>query len=281
MDGRPVLAITTSTGRSIARATQSRGLGGGEPVHAAPFGEQVGDEDDRTAHVGQRFLDAAHEQGRHQAGEEAAGADDHRVELANGLRHDRMDRWLRLEPETAHLIAVLLPRIHLDLAARLRAVAVLGADRGRLHAHGPHTPAAAEQTAQSVHRREEVAAVLLHHRQQQIAAGVPGEPIVLLERGQPGEQHAPRLAFVARQRQRALQHVARRQHAQLVTQLSRAAAAVEHRDDRIDAQPGVALQSAKQAGQTGAAAETADVEIPQLHHGIVRCPRTAVTRRKT
>ena len=74
----------------------------------------------------------------------------------------------------------------------------------------PRQPSSA---AQPVDRRQEVAAVLLHHRQQQVAAGVPGQAIVLLERRQPREQHAARLAFVAGERERALEHVARRQHA--------------------------------------------------------------------
>ena len=100
-----------------------------------------------------------------------------------------------------------------------------------------------------------------------------GQPVVLFEHGQAGEQHTPRLTFVARERQGALQHVARRQHAELVTQLTRAAPAVEHRDDGVDAQPGIALQAAKETRQAGAAAEAADVEIPQLHHAD--CPSRA------
>ena len=87
----------------------------------------------------------------------------------------------------------------------------------------------------------------------------------VLERRQPRQQHAPRLGLVARQRQRALQHVARRQHAELVAQHAAAAAAVEHRDHGVEPQPRVALQAAQQAGQTGAAAEAADVELAELH----------------
>jgi len=93
---------------------------------------------------------------------------------------------------------------------------------------------APEQRPECVHRHEEVAAVLLHHRQQQVAARVPAETRVLLERRQPRQQHPPRLALVARQRERALQHVARRQHAELVAELARAAAAVEHRHHGVE-----------------------------------------------
>ena len=85
--------------------------------------------------------------------------------------------------------------------------------------------------------------------------------------GSRGEQHAPRFALVARERQRALQHVARRQHAELVAQLARTAAAVEHRHDGVDVQPGIGLEAAEQARQARAAAEAADVQGAQLHVG--------------
>ena len=250
----------------------ARRVGRGETGHAAPFGQQVGDENDRALHLRQGLLDAAHEQRRHQAGEEASGADEHGIELANGARDDRVDRRLRLEPQTPHLLTGLLSGIHLHLATRLRPVAVLRADGRRLHAHGPYAAAASEQPTQAIHRRQEVAAVLLHHGEQQIAAGVSGQAIVLLERRQPREQHAARLAFVARERQGALEHVAGGEHTQLVTQLPRAAAAVEHGHHGIHTQPRIVLEPAEQARKAGAAAEAADVEVPQLHRAIVRPP---------
>ena len=49
--GRAVLAITTSTGRPIASDDAAHRVGGGEAAHAAPFGQQVRDQDDRPAHV--------------------------------------------------------------------------------------------------------------------------------------------------------------------------------------------------------------------------------------
>ena len=49
------------------------------------------------------------------------------------------------------------------------------------------------------------------------------------------EQHAARLPLVAGQRERAPQHVARRQHAQLVAKLPRTPSAVEHRHHGVDA----------------------------------------------
>ena len=52
-----------------------------------------------------------------------------------------------------HLMAPRLPGVHLDLAARLVTVAVLGAHRRRLDADRPHAAPAAEQAAQAVHRR--------------------------------------------------------------------------------------------------------------------------------
>ena len=129
-------------------------------------------------------------------------------------------------------------------------------------------PAAAEQRAQPVDGREEVAAgVLLHHRKQQVAAGVARQPAVL-EHRQPRQQNRARLALVARQRQRALQHVARRQHAQLVAQLPRRPAAVEHGDDGVEIDPGIVLEAAEQARQAGAAAEAADLQDTQTHATI-------------
>ena len=241
-------------------------VGGGEAEHAAAFGQQVGDQDDRPLHLRQRLGDAADEEDRHQAGVEAAGADDHGVELGDRLRHRRMNRHRRLEPDPAHEPARRLPRIHFHLAARRRAVAVFRAHRRLLHADRPHPAAAAEQRAQPVDGVEKIAAVALHHRQQQVAAGVAAE-LGVLERRQARQQHAPRFAGVARQRQRALQDVAGRQHAELVAQLSGAAAAVEHRDDGVEVQPRVLLQAAEQARQSGAAAEAADVQLAQTHRG--------------
>ncbi len=91
----------------------------------------------------------------------------------------------------------------------------------------------------------------------------------MLERRQPRQQHAARLTLVACERERALEHVARRQHAQLVTQLTRAAAAVEHGDDGVEGEPRIGLQSAEQTWQSCSAADTADVELPQLHSPFI------------
>ena len=91
-----------------------------------------------------------------------------------------------------------------------------------------------------------------------------GEPLVL-ERGQPRKQHAPRLGLVARERQGALEDIARRQHAELVAQHARAAAAVEHGDDRVQPEPGIALQTAEKTGESGAAPEAGDLDLSELH----------------
>jgi hypothetical protein len=97
-------------------------------------------------------------------------------------------------------------------------VAVLGAELRAFDRDRPHAAAAAEQRAQSVEGAQEVAAVALHHREQQVAAGMAAKARVF-ERGQPRQQHAPRFARVSRQRERALEDVARRQDAKLVAQL--------------------------------------------------------------
>ena len=175
---------------------------------------------------------------------------------------------LRLQPQPRDRVAGALPRVDLDLAAGARAVAILGADARLLDADRPDPPGAAEQRAQPVDRGQEVAAVPLHHRQQQVAAGVPAQPRVL-EHRQPRQQHPPRLLLVPRERQRAFQHVARRQHPELVAQLPRAPAAVEHRHDGIQRQPRVGLEPAEQARQTRAAAKTPDVQLPQMHESPI------------
>ena len=119
--------------------------------------------------------------------------------------------------------------------------------RGLLDADGPDAPRAAEQRAQAVDGGEEVAAVALHHRQQQVAAGVAAEPRVLERRAAATSSTRRASASLRASASAHLQDVARRQHAELVAQLAGAAAAVEHRDDRVDPQPGVRLQAAEQA----------------------------------
>jgi hypothetical protein len=77
---------------------------------------------------------------------------------------------------------------------------------------------------------------------------VAGEPVVLFQGRKPGQEHAPRFTLIARERERTFQHVAGRQHTELVTQLARAAAAVEHRDHGIEQQPRIVLEAAEEAG---------------------------------
>ena len=182
----------------------------------------------------------------------------------NGGGRRRPDLRRRLEPQPGDRVAAALPRVHLDLAPGGRPVAIFRADARLFGADRPDPPGAAEQRAQPVDGGEEVAAVLLHHRQQEIAAGVAAQPLVL-EHRQPRQQHAPGLALVARQRECALEHVAWRQHAQLVAQLTGAPAAVEHRHDGVDLKPRVGLQPAEQTRQPRAAAEAPDVQSAQLH----------------
>src|SRR5439155_6013291 len=98
--------------------------------------------------------------------------------------------------------------------------------------------------------------------------GVAAEPRVL-EHRQARQQDATRLARVARERERAFQDVARRQDAELVAQLSRAAAAVEHRDDAVRVQPWVGLQPAQEARKAGASAKAADAQLAQTHSVIL------------
>ena len=75
----------------------------------------------------ERFLHAPHEQRGEQAGKETAGTDDHGVEGADCIGHDRMNRDLRLEPDLADLVATRLPCVDLDFSARHRSICVLRA----------------------------------------------------------------------------------------------------------------------------------------------------------
>ena len=222
----------------------------------------------------ERLGHPADEQRRHQAREEAARPDDRGLEPADGLRHLAVQASGRIEPHAPDLPAVALPRVDLDLPCRAGAVGELRANRRVLDAGRPDAAAAAEQRPQTVDGREEVAAVLLHHRQQEVSAGVARQPRVL-ERREPRQQDAARLGLVARQGQRALEDVAGRQHAELVAQHPRAAAAVEHGDDRVDLQPGVGLQAAEQARESRAATDASDLDLAQAHeaHSTPACGR--------
>ena len=205
-------------------ADPAHGVGSGEGGHAPPFGQQIGDQDDRPVHrcsasatpptsrIGIRLVKKLPGP-MTTASNSAMASPAAGCSGTSGSSHNPRDSPARA-----------WPGVDFHLAARDRAVGVLGAERRRLDADRPDPPGAAEQRAQAVDRGEKVAAVALHHRQQQVAAGVPAQPFVL-ERRQPRQQHAPRFALVARERQRAAQHVAWRQHAQLVAQLPRAAAA--------------------------------------------------------
>ena len=129
---------------------------------------------------------------------------------------------------------------------------------------GQTCPSHAEQRSQAFDRGQEIAAVSLHHREQQVAAGVTAERAARASAGaRAARRRASRSLRASASAQR--KHVARRQHAELVAELPRAAPAVEHGHDRVQVQPGIGLQSAEQAGQTGAAPETADVEPAQFH----------------
>ena len=157
---------------------------------------------------------------------------------ACGSSQTRVTRWPRAWPSSTSTS----PRVTVPSAYSAQSVA-------RSTLTGQTRPRHPSSAAEAVHRGQEVAAVLLHHRQQQVAAGVAAEPLVL-QRRQPAEQDAPRLALVARQRERAAQHVARRQHAKLIAELAGAAARIEHGHDRVDVQPRVALQAAEQRRQS-------------------------------
>ena len=109
-----------------------RRISGREAFHAAAFRQQVRDEDDGSAHIGECFLHAAHEQRRQQAGEEAAGTNDHGVERANRGGNDGMNGHLRLEPDSPDFMPPGLTRIDFDFAPSACSVVVFDANRSAL-----------------------------------------------------------------------------------------------------------------------------------------------------
>src|SRR4029450_8354370 len=72
-------------------------------------------------------------------------------------------------------------------------------------------------------------------------------------------------AGIAGERECALEHIARRQHAELVTKDAGAAAAVKHGHDSVRLYPRVGFQSAEQARQTGASAKATHSHLAQTH----------------
>ena len=261
---RPRRVVHDHVNRPADRvAGLARSLARRKAVHPAAFRQQVRDEHDRARDIAERLTDAFHGKNRHQAGVKAAGADDDGVEFPDRHVHRRMNAHRRLEPDPLHELPPALTEIDFHFAPRLYARAVFRAHAGRLDADGPHVPDAAEQRAQSVNRQQKITAVALHHRQQQVATGVPGQ--ARIDRRHARQQHASRLGLVAGERKGAFQHVAGRQHAKFVAQLPGAAAAVEHGDDRVEAEPGILLQPAERAGKPRPTPEAPDVQLPHPH----------------
>ena len=139
--------MTTSTGRPIQARDPSCRVRRRRACDSAAFGQEIGDEDDRPGHLRERFLDTPDEQRRHEAREEAPRSDDDGVKSRDGLGHDRVNRHVRLEPHALHVVAARLPGVHLNLAPRLGAVAVLRTDGCGLDADRPNAVLASEQYA--------------------------------------------------------------------------------------------------------------------------------------
>ena len=125
-------------------------VAGREAVHPAAFRQQIGDQHNRAIDRLQRFAHAFHQEDRHQACVEAARADQHRVEIPDRRVDSGMNFHRRLEPGPLHELAAALAEVHFHLAARVGAVAVLGAHARRLDGDGPDVSGAAEQRPQAV-----------------------------------------------------------------------------------------------------------------------------------
>ena len=184
-----------------------------------------------------------------------------------------MNRRRRIEPQASRSRGRrACAGVDFDFAARDRPVGVLGAERRRSIVIGQTWPAAAEQGAQPVDGGEEVAACTAPSSR---AAGCRRCGRRAAPCSSIGSRASSTRALRASLRASAsahLQHVAGRQHAELVAQLAGDSAAVEHRDDGVEIEPGIVLETAEQARQPGAAAETPDLQIAQAHAAILPAP---------
>ena len=268
--GRAVFTITTSTGRPMVSPSSRTAVAGGEAGHAPPFGQQVRDQHDRALDLPDR-LGAPLSPGRSASGSYRS-CRDRRSPPRTG-RSPRPRPAGSALPAPARATSTSCPavcpaststsprvRVPSRYSAQTLACSMLTGQTRPAQPSRPRSPSTAA-------RKSPLYCCIIDSSR--LPPVWPPSRCVF-ERRQPRQQHAARLALVARQRQRALQHVARRQHAELVAQHARAPAAVEHRDDGVDGEPRVGLQSAEQTRQSGAAAEAADVEGAQLH-GTADC----------
>ena len=161
----------------------------------------------------------------------------------------------------------------------------LRSQRHVFNRRGKHAPARLEQRGHLVDRLREAPRHLRQRREQQIADGVPVEirPGVEAMRKKLSE------CGVRRERRQAVADIARRQHAELLTQAAGAPAIVGHGDDR--GQPvspgcdvaGIRLQGRRQSaqddGQSCAAAESNDAR-ERVRRGRVACGLDVGRRRR-
>ena len=158
-----------------------------------------------------------------------------------------------------------LAGIDFDFTARRAAVAVLRADAGGLDADRPDVAGDAEQRSRSP------------------STAARKSPLYrsIIDSSRLPPVWPPRRACSSvgsrdsstRRASRSLRAIASAhcrtspggQHAELVAELTGAAAAVEHRDDGVQREPGIGLEATEQAGKSGAAAETPDIDPAQLH----------------
>ena len=168
-----------------------------------------------------------------QARVEAAGADDHGVEAADRLRHRRMNRRpparARCGGRVARASGRRRPRPRRASPSRRRTRRTPTRGSTLTGQTRPRQPSRARRPSTAARKSPLYCSIIDSSR---LPPVWPPRRRVL-ERRQARQQHAPRLALVPRQRQRALEDVAGRQHAELVAELARAAAAVEHGDDRV------------------------------------------------
>ena len=180
----------------------------------------------------------------------------------------------RLEPDALDDSAFALPGVDFHLAARRTCRRGTRRRRGALGAHRPYAAAAA-RAARAGRRR----------RRGSRRCTAPSSTAAGCRRCDRASRRCSRVGSRDSRTRRASASLRASASAHLSTspggrtpsssrRTPRAAAAVEHRHDGVQPQPGIALQTAQQAGQAGAATKAADVELTHLHRSeiVLSCP---------
>ena len=227
-----------------------------EVVRLARLGHEVRHENPDGRRPLDRFGRRLHEQRRQQARIEAARADDDYVGTLDGV-HDtrRTARRVRQERETRDPSAGARDR---RFAVEHAAVRELRDERHQLGRRRQHNAPRADDARGDLHRLGEVVRHVRERGQHEIADRMTVEPIARSE-AVLKDVRDPRV--VVRERRETVPDIAGRNHVELRTQPSRAAAVVRRRDDRDQALALVAVRLGASLGR--AVREQHAAEAPQ------------------